>query len=56
MGLAVKMGIARGVFSNEAGLGSAPIAHAAATTDHPVRQGLWGEFLKFLWILWLYVV
>jgi len=32
--------VARGVFSNEAGLGSAPIAHAAAQTDSPVRQGL----------------
>lgn len=41
-------GIARGVFSNEAGLGSAPIAHAAATTDHPVRQGLWGVFEVFM--------
>lgn len=46
--LAAKMGIARGVFSNEAGLGSAPIAHAAATTDHPVRQGLWGVFEVFM--------
>ena len=35
----IRFGIARGIFSNEAGLGSAPIAHAAATTDHPVRQG-----------------
>lgn len=39
---AMRYGIARGVFSNEAGLGSAPIAHAAAHTDHPVRQGVWG--------------
>jgi AGCS family alanine or glycine:cation symporter len=39
---AARYGIARGVFSNEAGLGSAAIAHAAARTDHPVRQGLWG--------------
>lgn len=46
--LASRMGIARGVFSNEAGLGSAPIAHAAATTDHPVRQGLWGVFEVFM--------
>lgn len=45
--LAMTKGIARGVFSNEAGLGSAPIAHAAATTDHPVRQGLWGIFEVF---------
>ena len=36
---ALRYGIARGVFSNEAGLGSAPIAHATATTDSPVRQG-----------------
>ncbi|MDX9917237.1 MAG: sodium:alanine symporter family protein [Gudongella sp.] len=43
----VRFGIARGVFTNEAGLGSAPIAHAAATTDHPVRQGLWGVFEVF---------
>lgn len=42
--LAMRYGVARGVFTNEAGLGSAPIAHAAATTDHPVRQGLWGVF------------
>jgi AGCS family alanine or glycine:cation symporter len=37
---AVRFGIARGVFSNEAGLGSAPIAHATAKTTHSVRQGL----------------
>lgn len=37
--LAIRMGVARGIFSNEAGLGSAPIAHAAAETDSPVRQG-----------------
>jgi len=36
---AIRMGIARGVFSNEAGLGSGSIAHAAAKTDSPVRQG-----------------
>ncbi|SES74070.1 alanine or glycine:cation symporter, AGCS family [Natronincola peptidivorans] len=44
---AMRFGVARGVFSNEAGLGSAPIAHAAARTDHPVRQGLWGIFEVF---------
>ncbi|GAB1259927.1 sodium:alanine symporter family protein [Aurantivibrio plasticivorans] len=38
--MALQFGVARGVFSNEAGLGSAPIAHAAAQTDSPVRQGL----------------
>ncbi|SHI70003.1 alanine/glycine:cation symporter family protein [Lutispora thermophila] len=48
MKIAMTKGIARGVFSNEAGLGSAPIAHAAATTDHPVRQGLWGVFEVFV--------
>ncbi|TYR75810.1 sodium:alanine symporter family protein [Rossellomorea vietnamensis] len=37
----IRWGFARGLYSNEAGLGTAPIAHAAATTDHPVRQGLW---------------
>ena len=37
--MAIRWGVARGVFSNEAGLGSAPIAHAAAKTDNPVRQG-----------------
>ncbi len=45
---AIRFGVARGVFSNEAGLGSAPIAHAAAKTDSPVRQGtvaMLGTFL-----------
>jgi len=37
--LAMRQGLARGIFSNEAGLGSAAIAHAAAKTDDPVRQG-----------------
>lgn len=37
---AVRFGIARGIFSNEAGLGSAPMAHATAKTPHSVRQGL----------------
>nr|WP_321443627.1 sodium:alanine symporter family protein [uncultured Cohaesibacter sp.] len=37
---AIRFGVARGVFSNEAGLGSAPIAHAAAATKGPVNQGL----------------
>jgi AGCS family alanine or glycine:cation symporter len=37
--LAIRFGVARGIFSNEAGLGSAPIAHAAAKTDDPVKQG-----------------
>ena len=46
--LAVRFGIARGLFSNEAGLGSAPMVHAAAQTDHPVRQGLYGIFEVFV--------
>lgn len=49
--LALRMGVARGVFSNEAGLGSAPIAHAAAETDSPVRQGtiaMLGTFIDTL--------
>jgi len=37
---AIQFGVARGVFSNKAGLGSAPIAHAAAQTNDPVRQGM----------------
>jgi AGCS family alanine or glycine:cation symporter len=45
---AIRYGIARGIFSNEAGLGSAPIAHATAITDHPARQGLWGIFEVFV--------
>lgn len=44
---AIKLGIVRGLYSNEAGQGTAPIAHAAATTDHPVRQGMWGVFEVF---------
>ncbi len=49
--LAIQMGVARGIFSNEAGLGSAPIAHAAAKTDSPVRQGtiaMLGTFIDTL--------
>ncbi|MDR2193939.1 MAG: sodium:alanine symporter family protein [Treponema sp.] len=42
--MAIRMGLARATYSCEAGMGSAPIAHAAAITDHPVRQGLWGVF------------
>ena len=37
---ALRYGVARGVFSNEAGLGSSPIAHAAAKTNNPVKQGM----------------
>lgn len=47
----IRMGIARGVFSNEAGLGSAPIAHAASSTKIPVQQGMWGIFEVFTTII-----
>jgi len=46
--MAMRRGIARGVFSNEAGLGSAPIAHAASETKDPIQQGLWGVFEVFV--------
>ena len=42
VGAAVRFGIARGLFSNEAGLGSAPMVHASAVTDHPVRRACFG--------------
>ncbi len=48
---AIRFGVARGIFSNEAGLGSAPIAHAAARTNSPVRQGtiaMLGTFIDTL--------
>lgn len=41
---AMRWGTARGVYSNESGMGTAPIAHATAVTDHPVRQAMWGIF------------
>lgn len=46
--LTIQKGIARGVFSNEAGLGSAPIAHAATSETDPVKQGLYGIFEVFM--------
>jgi AGCS family alanine or glycine:cation symporter len=50
---AIRFGVARGIFSNEAGLGSAPIAHAAAKTKGPVEQGfiaMLGTFIDTLMI------
>lgn len=44
----ISSGVARGVFTNEAGLGSSPMAHASAITDHPVRQGLRGMTEVFI--------
>ncbi|MDW8480766.1 MAG: amino acid carrier protein [Meiothermus sp.] len=48
----LKAGVGRGIFANEAGLGSAAIAHAQAQVDHPVRQGFWGltEMLVSLFV------
>ena len=45
---AVRHGVARGVFTNEAGLGTSAMAHAAAETDSPVCQGMWGIFEVFV--------
>ncbi|MBQ3222185.1 MAG: sodium:alanine symporter family protein [Clostridia bacterium] len=45
--ISMKRGISRGIFSNEAGLGSAPMAHASSDTDSPVKQGLYGIFEVF---------
>lgn len=45
---AIRYGFARGLYSNESGVGTAAIAHSTATTDHPSRQGLWGITEVFL--------
>ncbi|MBQ6569407.1 MAG: sodium:alanine symporter family protein [Clostridia bacterium] len=45
---AIKYGIARGVFSNEAGLGASVIAHSTAQVKHPAEQGMWGICEVFL--------
>ena len=44
----IRTGVARSVYSNEAGWGSSPMAHASADTPHPIRQGLWGSFEVFV--------
>ncbi|MBE6934566.1 MAG: sodium:alanine symporter family protein [Ruminococcaceae bacterium] len=46
--LSLRVGVSRGVFTNEAGMGTAGIAHAAAQVDHPVQQGLMGIMEVFL--------
>ena len=46
--LAMRYGIARGIFSNEAGAGTAAMVHCGAKVDHPVEQGLWGAVEVFL--------
>ena len=45
---AMRFGVARGIFSNEAGIGSSPMIHATATVDHPCRQGLYGIMEVFI--------
>lgn len=45
---AIQLGMARSVFSNEAGWGTSPMIHASARTVHPVKQGLWGAFEVFV--------
>ena len=45
---AMRWGVARGVFTNEAGLGTSAMAHGSARVDHPGRQGMWGIFEVFL--------
>ena len=45
---AIRFGVARGLYSNEAGEGSAPVLHSAAITDHPARQGLYGLLEVFI--------
>jgi len=47
MGSALRYGVARGVFTNEAGLGMSAIAHACADVDEPGEQGMWGIFEVF---------
>ena len=43
----IRIGMARSVYSNEAGWGTSPMIHASARTRHPVEQGLWGSFEVF---------
>jgi len=45
---AIQMGMARGMLSNEAGLGTAPMVHVNAETEHPFKQGLWGAAEVFI--------
>ena len=48
MFVAMRYGVARGIFSNEAGAGTAAMVHCGAKVDHPVEQGLWGAMEVFL--------
>ncbi|WP_047983597.1 alanine/glycine:cation symporter family protein [Ornithinibacillus californiensis] len=44
----IQMGMARSVYSNEAGWGTSPMVHSTAKVDHPVKQGVWGAFEVFV--------
>jgi AGCS family alanine or glycine:cation symporter len=46
--MAMSRGASRGIFSNEAGMGTATTVHATAKTDHPIRQGMWGVMEVFI--------
>ncbi|MDY5305796.1 alanine:cation symporter family protein, partial [Fusobacterium gastrosuis] len=46
--ITIRSGLARGTYSNEAGMGTSPIAYAAAVTDFPARQALWGMLEVFI--------
>lgn len=45
---AMRNGFARGIYSNESGMGTAPVAHSSATTSYPAKQGIWGLFEVFM--------
>ncbi len=45
--ISMRRGVSRGIFSNEAGLGTGSIAHASADVAHPIQQGMWGVFEVF---------
>lgn len=46
-GMVIRTGLARSVYSNEAGWGTSPMLHASARTSHPIRQGMYGAFETF---------
>lgn len=48
LGQIIKMGFARGLFSNEAGMGSSPILHSSAQVNHPIEQAMWGVAEVFI--------
>lgn len=45
--LAIRQGVSRSIYSNEAGNGTSPLIHGSADTIHPIRQGLWGAVEVF---------